>query len=50
MTRLLKNAHLRRCPCLSSLRCTGMYDSLLGTSGALHLDIFEQPLMDSRNK
>jgi hypothetical protein len=43
LLRSLKNAHLLRCPCPSSLRRTGMYDSLLGTSGALHLDIFEQP-------
>ena len=41
--RLLKNAHLRRCPRPSSLRRTGMYDSLLGVSGALYLSVFEQP-------
>ena len=29
-SRLLKNAHLRRCPHPSSLRRTGLYDSLLG--------------------
>jgi hypothetical protein len=39
---LLKNAHLRRFLCPSSLRRTLMYDSFLGTSGALHLGIFEQ--------
>jgi hypothetical protein len=41
--RLLKNAHLRRCPHPSSLRRTSMYVSLLRISGALHLGIFEQP-------
>src|SRR4030042_684855 len=41
--RLLKNAHLRRCPHPSSLRRTGMYASLLGISGALYLTVFEQP-------
>jgi sarcosine oxidase, subunit beta len=40
---LLKNAPLRRCPRPSSLRRTFVYASLLGTSGALHLSIFEQP-------
>jgi hypothetical protein len=42
-SRLLKNVHPRRCPHPSSLRCTGLYDSLLGISGALYLDVFEQP-------
>jgi sulfhydrogenase subunit beta (sulfur reductase) len=40
---LLKNAHLRRCPYPSSLRRTSMYASLLGVSGALYLNVFEQP-------
>jgi hypothetical protein len=40
--RLLKNAHLRRCPHPSSLRRTSKYASLLSISGALHLGIFEQ--------
>src|SRR3972149_4048519 len=43
ISRLLKNAHLRRCPRPSSLRRTSMYVSLLRISGALHLGIFEQP-------
>ena len=42
-SRSLKNAHLRRCPHPSSLRRTGLYDSLLGISGALYLRVFEQP-------
>jgi hypothetical protein len=42
--RLLKNAHLRRCPHPSLLRRTGLYDSLLGISGALYLDVFEPPV------
>jgi hypothetical protein len=42
-TSLLKNAHLRRSPHLSSLRRTSKYASLLRISGALHLGIFEQP-------
>jgi hypothetical protein len=54
--RPLKNAHLpfdrltalsrvegRRYPRSSSLRRTSMYASLFGISGALHLDVFEQP-------
>ena len=41
--RLLKNAHLPRCPHPSSLRRTRLYDSLLGISVALYLDVFEQP-------
>ena len=43
INRLLKNAHLRRCPHPSSLRRTSQYASLLRISGALHLGIFEQP-------
>jgi tRNA-specific 2-thiouridylase len=35
---------LRRCPRPSSLRRTGKYASLLRASGALYLDVFEQPL------
>jgi hypothetical protein len=42
--RLLKNAHLRRCPHSSSLRRTPKYASLLRILGALHLGIFDQPL------
>jgi hypothetical protein len=42
-SRLLKNAHLRRFPHPSSLRRTGKYASLLWISGALDLDVFEQP-------
>ncbi len=42
--RLLKNAHLRRSPRLSSLQRTPKYASLLRISGALHLGIFEQPI------
>jgi hypothetical protein len=41
--RLLKNAHLRRSPRPSSLQRTSEYASLLRISGALHLDIFDQP-------
>jgi hypothetical protein len=41
--RLLKNAHLLRFPHPSSLRRTSKYASLLRTSGAFHLGIFEQP-------
>jgi hypothetical protein len=44
--RLLKNAHLRRCPHPSSLRRTPKYASLFWISGALHLDILEQPAID----
>jgi len=43
INRLLKNAHLLRCPRPSSLRRTYLYDSLLGISVALYLDVFEQP-------
>jgi hypothetical protein len=39
----MKNVHLRRYPHSSTLRRTSMYDSLLGISGALHLDVFDQP-------
>jgi hypothetical protein len=42
-SRLLKDAHLRRYPHSSSLRRTSMYASLFVISGALHLDVFEQP-------
>jgi hypothetical protein len=42
--RLLKEAHLLRCPHSSSLRRTSMYASFLGVSGALYVDLFEQPL------
>lgn len=41
--RLFDNAHLRRFPHPASLRCTCMYASFLGISGALHLGIGEQP-------
>jgi hypothetical protein len=43
-SRLLKNAYLRRSPHPSSLRRTGKYASLLWISGALDLDVFEQPV------
>jgi len=43
ISRLLKNAHLRRCPYSSSLRRTSKYASLLRIAGAWHLGIFEQP-------
>ncbi len=39
----MKNAHLLRYPHSSSLRRTSLYASLLGISGALHLDVFDQP-------
>ena len=42
-SRLLKNALLLRSPHPSSLQRTSMYVSLLGISGALYLDVFEQP-------
>ena len=42
-SRLLKNAHLPRYPHSASLRRTSMYASFLGFSGALHLDVFDQP-------
>jgi hypothetical protein len=41
--RLMKKIHLLRYPHLSSLRRTSMYVSFLRISGALHLDIFDQP-------
>jgi hypothetical protein len=40
--RLVKKAYLRRYPRPSSLNVRTKYASLLGMSGALHLDIFEQ--------
>jgi hypothetical protein len=43
MNRLLKNAHLLRSPHPSSLQRTFKYASLLRTSAALHLGIFDQP-------
>jgi hypothetical protein len=39
----MKNVHLRRYPRFSSLRRTCMYASLLEISGALHLNVFDQP-------
>jgi hypothetical protein len=42
ISRLLKNAYLRRSPYRSLLRRTPKYASLLRISGALHLGIFEQ--------
>jgi len=39
----MKRIHLLRCPHSSSLRRTSKYTSFLGTSGALHLDTFDQP-------
>ena len=33
-----------RCPRPSSLQRTGKYTSLLGASGVLYLDVFEQPV------
>jgi hypothetical protein len=42
ISKLLKNAHLRRFPHPSSLRRTPKYASLLRISGALHPGIFEQ--------
>jgi hypothetical protein len=44
--RLMKNIHLRRYPRPSSLRRTSMYASLLRTSDALHLHIFDQLAKD----
>lgn len=44
VNRLLKNAHLLRPPHPSLLRRTYKYDSLLRISGALHLNVFKQPL------
>jgi hypothetical protein len=39
----MKNVHLQRYPYSSALRRTSLYASLLGISGALHLDVFDQP-------
>jgi hypothetical protein len=39
----MKNAHLRRYPHSASLRRTYMYASFCEISGALHLDVFDQP-------
>jgi len=39
----MENTHLLRYPHPSSLRRTSMYASLLGVSGALYLNVFEQP-------
>ena len=48
--RLMKNDHLSRasrdCLRFSSLRRTSMYASFLKTSGALHLAVFDQPLLN----
>jgi len=49
ISRLLKNAHLLRCPAASPAWRRGKKsllirrDATLGISGALHLGIFEQP-------
>jgi hypothetical protein len=40
---LLKKADLLRCPHPPSLRRTSKYASFRGISGALHLDLFDQP-------
>ncbi len=42
--RLMKNNHLRRCPRPSSFQRTHKYALLLRTSGALHLNVFDQPV------
>jgi hypothetical protein len=39
----MRNVNLRRYLHSSLLRRTGVYVSLLGISGALHLDVFDQP-------
>ena len=39
----MKNANLLRYPHSSSLRHTSMYASVLAISGALHLDVLDQP-------
>jgi hypothetical protein len=44
LMRLSQNVHLLRYPRPSSLRRTSLYASFLGTSEALQLDIFHQPL------
>jgi Leu/Phe-tRNA-protein transferase len=41
--RRVKNAHLRRFPRPSSVNVRAKYASLLRTSGALHLGIFDSP-------
>jgi hypothetical protein len=43
MGRLLKKAHLRRFPHPEPFNVRQKYASRLRNSGALHLDIFEQP-------
>ena len=43
----MKNANLLRYPHPSSLRRTTRYASLLGISGALHLDVFDQPAQEA---
>jgi len=45
--RLLKKARLLRSPHSSSLRRTSMYASFRGISGALYLNLFEQPVKKS---
>ena len=42
----MKYANLLRYPHSSSLRRTSVYASLLGISGALHLDVFDQPAQE----
>jgi hypothetical protein len=42
----MKSAHLLRYPHPSSLRRTVLYASLIGISGALHLNAFDQPAQD----
>jgi hypothetical protein len=42
--RLLKKAHLLRCPHSLSLRRRSNYASFQGISGALYLDLFERPV------
>jgi hypothetical protein len=44
-SRLLKNAHLLRCAHHASLRRTQKYASFHMVSRALHLSIFEQPVL-----
>jgi hypothetical protein len=43
----MKKAHLRRYPHPSSLQRTSMYASLLRVSEALHLGIFDQPVLEN---
>jgi len=45
-SRLLKNTHLLRCAHPSSLRRTRKYASFLMISRALHLNIFDQPVIN----